>query len=143
MRSLCSSQWRGIPLGSADEIFRRAAGSGRGSAERGGGRGRQPGPCRRAAARGGAEPCGAERSRAVRRPQPQPQPRRALGEPRSLETSPGGAGRQGHGSTAERRGRGGVGAGPQAGWWVCWPWESLLGRRMETSQRDLQVFVRV
>lgn len=87
-------------MGSADEIFRRAAGSG-------GGRGRRAGPRWRAAAvRGGAEPSGAGRCGG-----PSPCGRRALGEPRSLETSLGGAGRQGHGSTAERRGRGGQGRG--------------------------------
>lgn len=100
MRSLCSSQWRGIPSGSADEIFRRAAGSGRGSAAGGGGGPGPAGEWRRDAVRCGPSPSG----------------RRGLGEPQSLETSEGGAGGQGPGSKAEGRGwgdRGGVGAGPQ------------------------------
>lgn len=79
----------------------------------GGRRGRAAAPPSAGAGGGGGPvPAGGRRRGAERRPQPQPQ--RALGEPPSLETSPGGAGRQGHGSTAERRGwgqgRGGRGA---------------------------------
>lgn len=102
MRSLCSSQWRGIPSGSADEIFRRAAGSGRGSAVpcAGAGRGgRRAGPRGRLAARRGA----------VRRPQPQ----RAAGLGRAAEfrNLPGRGGQAGTWQQSGEEGLGGQGRG--------------------------------
>lgn len=70
--------------------------------------------------------------------------RRAFSELQSLETSQGGAGRQGPGSRAEGRGRGGrggVGVWPRLARWVCPLWECLLGRKVQPSQSGLQVFL--
>lgn len=122
-------------MGSADEIFRRAAGSGRGSAERGGGRGRRAGP-------GGERRSGAERNSAER-----PQPQRAAGPGRAAEfrNLPG---RGGQAGTWQQGGEEGLGGQGRGGHGALDSLMGLLAVGIPSGERDggfdaLQVFERL